>query len=213
MSKNSSIKLKYKGIPEDLTLDAARKWAKPRVTEKRFRHIEGVAAVGKEIAELAGEDAFLSELAGWLHDGCKEWKDKELVKAAQSYGLKLNDVEKENGHLLHGPVAAFVVRDELKIKHQELLDAVAEHTLGKVGMTNLSKVVFLADCLEESRPKDFTDPIWNALKNNPNKKADLDAAMLVACDLSLEHLIKSGRVIHIKTVDVRNHFLSLVKGR
>ncbi|PZM82724.1 MAG: HD domain-containing protein [Candidatus Melainabacteria bacterium] len=213
MSKKSSTKVKYKGIPEDLTLDAARKWAKPRVTEKRFRHIEGVAAAGKEIAELAGEDEFLSELAGWLHDGCKEWKDKELVKAAQSYGLILNDIERENGHLLHGPVAAFVARDELNIKHQDLLDAVAEHTLGKVGMTNLSKIVFLADCLEESRPKDFTDPIWNALKNNPNKKADLDAAMLVACDLSLEHLIKSGRVIHIKTVDVRNYFLSLVKER
>ncbi len=210
MSKNNSAKVKYKGIPEELTLDAAKMWAKPRVTEKRFRHIEGVAAVGKEIAELAGEDEFLAELAGWLHDGCKEWKDKDLVKAAQSYGLKLNDVEKENGHLLHGPVAAFVARDELKIKHQELLDAVSEHTLGKVGMTDLSKVVFLADCLEESRPKDFTDPIWNALKNNPKKKADLDAAMLVACDLSLEHLINSGRVIHIKTVDVRNYFLSLV---
>lgn len=210
MSKDNSAKVKYKGIPEELTLDAAKKWAKPRVTEKRFRHIEGVAAVGKEIAELAGEDEFLAELAGWLHDGCKEWKDKDLVKAAQSYGLKLNDVEKENGHLLHGPVAAFVARDELKIKHQELLDAVSEHTLGKVGMTDLSKVVFLADCLEESRPKDFTDPIWNALKNNPKKKADLDAAMLVACDLSLEHLINSGRVIHIKTVDVRNYFLSLV---
>jgi len=213
MSKNDSAKVKYKGIPEEVNLDAAKKWAKPRVTEKRFKHIEGVAAVGKEIAELAGEDEFLAELAGWLHDGCKEWKDKELVKAAQSYGLKLNDVEKANGHLLHGPVAAFVARDELNIKHQELLDAVAEHTLGKVGMTNLSKVVFLADCLEESRPKDFTDPIWNALKNNPNKKADLDAAMLVACDLSLEHLLKSGRVIHLKTVDVRNYFLSLVKQR
>ncbi len=213
MSKNNSAKVKYKGIPEELTLDAAKMWAKPRVTEKRFRHIEGVAAVGKEIAELAGEDEFLAELAGWLHDGCKEWKDKDLVKAAQSYGLILNDIERENGHLLHGPVAAFVARDELNIKHQDLLDAVAEHTLGKVGMTNLSKIVFLADCLEESRPKDFTDPIWNALKNNPNKKADLDAAMLVACDLSLEHLIKSGRVIHIKTVDVRNYFLSLVKER
>lgn len=211
MSKNDSAKVKYKGIPEEVTLDAAKKWAKPRVTEKRFKHIEGVAAVGKEIAKLAGEDEFLAELAGWLHDGCKEWKDKELVKAAQSYGMKLNDVEKENGHLLHGPVAAFVVRDELKIKHQELLDAVSEHTLGKVSMTDLSKVVFLADCLEASRPQDFTDPIWNALKSNPRRKADLDAAMLVACDLSLEHLINSKRVIHIKTVDVRNYFLSLVK--
>lgn len=211
MSKNTSARIKYKGIPEEVTLEAARKWAKARVTEKRFRHIEGVAAVGKEIAELAGEDEFLAELAGWLHDGCKEWKDKELVKAAQSYGMKLNDVEKENGHLLHGPVAAFVAREELDIKHQELLDAVSEHTLGKVGMTDLSKVVFLADCLEASRPSDFTAPIWNALKNNPKKKADLDAAMLVACDLSLEHLINSKRVIHIKTVDVRNYFLALVK--
>lgn len=211
MSKDSSSKLKYKGIPETVTLDAAKKWAKPRVTEKRFRHVEGVATVGKEIAKLAGEDAFLAELACWLHDGCKEWKDKDLVKAALAYGLKLNAIEKQNGHLLHGPVAAFVARDELGIKHQELLDAVSEHTLGKVEMTDLSKVVFLADCLEDSRPKDFTDPIWAALKNNPKKKADLDAAMLVACDLSLEHLINSKRIIHIKTVDVRNYFLELVK--
>ncbi len=211
MSKNSSAKVKYKGIPEAVTLDVARKWAKPRVTEKRFRHIEGVAAVGKEIAELAGQDAFLAELAGLIHDGCKEWKDKDLVKAALSFGMKLNEVEKANGHLLHGPVAACVAREELGIKHQELLDAVSEHTLGKVGMTDLSKIVFLADCLEESRPKDFTEPIWNALKGNPKKKADLDAAMLVACDLSLEHLITAGRVIHIKTVDVRNYFLALVK--
>lgn len=211
MNKDPSSKVKYKGIPEEVTLDAARQWAKPRVTEKRFRHVEGVAAVGKEIAKLAGEDAFLAELACWLHDGCKEWKDKDLVKAALSYGMKLNDVEKENGHLLHGPVGAMVAREELGIKHQDLLDAVSEHTLGKVGMTNLSKVVFLADCLEDSRPKDFTDPIWAALKNNPKKKADLDAAMLVACDLSLEHLISARRVIHIKTVDVRNYFLDLVK--
>lgn len=212
MSKKTELKeKKYKGIPQHLTLETAKQWAKPRVTEKRFKHIEGVAQVGKEIAELAGEDAFLSELAGWLHDGCKEWKDKDLVKAAQSFGLKLNKVEKENGHLLHGPVAAFVAAEELDIKHQELLDAVSEHTLGKVGMTDLSKVVFLADCLEASRPKDFTDPIWDALKNNPKKDADLDAAMLVACDLSLEHLLKSRRVIHLKTVEVRNYFLDLVR--
>lgn len=210
MSKDSPAKVKYKGIPDQFTLEAAKQWAKPRVSEKRFRHVEGVAAVAREIAELAGEDQFLAELAGWLHDGCKEWKDKELVKAAQAYGMKLNQVEKENGHLLHGPVAAFVARDELKIKHEDLLDAVSEHTLGKVEMTDLSKVVFLADCLEASRPKDFTDPIWNALKGNPQKRADLDAAMLVACDLSLEHLINSRRVIHIKTVDVRNYFLWLV---
>ncbi len=213
MTKNSLAKIKRKGIPEELTLDAARKWAKPRVTEKRFKHIEGVAAVAKDLAERSGEDPFLAELAGWIHDGCKEWKDKELVKTALELGMQLNDVEKENGHLLHGPVAALLAKRELGIRNQELIDAISEHTLGKVEMTDLSKVVYLADCLEASRPADFTDPIWAALDSHPELLADLDSAMLVACDLTLDSLIKSSRMIHLKTVDVRNYFLRLVKER
>ena len=34
-------------------------------------------------------------------------------------------------------------------------------------MSDISKIVFLADCLEESRPRDYTDPIWRALENAP----------------------------------------------
>lgn len=191
-----------------MTLKEAEEWVKPRVSEKRFKHILGVAKVAKQIAAAAGGDVFLAELGGILHDACKEVKDKKLVEMARDYGLKLDPILESYGHLLHGPVAAEVVKRELQIDHKELCDAIAEHTLGAVPMTNLSKVLFLADCLEESRPRSYTDPIWKAL--DVDGKCDLDHAIVVACDQGLKYLIEDKKPIHPKAIEVRNFYLRAV---
>ncbi len=242
---------KYDGIPSDFTLEKAEEWVRPRISEKRFLHVKGVATVARELAEEAGCDVFLAELAGWLHDACKETKDRDLVIEAMQFGLQLTRLDKVSGHLWHGPVGAETIKRDLNITNELVLDAIREHTLGAVGMTDLSKVVFLADCLEASRPTDYTDPIWQALrglesteskdakglKGKESKKADkkskkkhepelnqvqeqnlehkldLDLALLVACDLGLTQLIESGRTIHPKTVDVRNHYLEIIRQR
>src|SRR5207253_2139156 len=147
------------GIPASLTLQFAERWTKPRVSEKRFRHICGVVNVAQRIAERTGCDSYLAMLAAWLHDACKEMKDKELIRRAQEFGLKLHPIEKEYGHLLHGPVAAATVKSELGLECDLVLDAIREHTLGAAPMSELSKVCFLADCLEQGRPHDYTAPI------------------------------------------------------
>jgi len=214
------------GVPSGLTLKAASEWALPRVSGKRAEHVRGVYKVGAKLAAMAHlrpEDSFMVELACLLHDACKEYKDTRLVEMAQSYGMTLSSLEKINGHLLHGPVAAFVVRDELGLTNETVLQAITEHTLGNCPMTDISKLVFLADCLEESRPKDFTKPIWAALQPDRGRddkkkksgqektKVNLDDAMLVALDLSLVHVLETKRAIHPKTVDVRNYFLGIVR--
>jgi len=214
---------KYDGIPADLTLEKAEEWMRPRISEKRFSHVAGVAKVARQLAEEAGCDVFLAELAGWLHDACKETKDRDLVIQALQFGLQLSALDRVSGHLWHGPVGAETIKRDLNITNELVLDAIREHTLGAVEMTKLSKVVFLADCLEASRPADYTDPIWQALQGAELRKAekksktknepDLDLAMLVACNLGLSQLIESGRVIHPKTVEVRNYYLALIKDR
>lgn len=244
---------KYDGIPSDFTLEKAEEWVRPRISEKRFSHVKGVAKVARELAQEAGCDVFLAELAGWLHDACKEIKDRDLVIQALQFGLQLTRLDKVSGHLWHGPVGAETIKRDLDITNELVLDAIREHTLGAVGMSDLSKVVFLADCLEASRPTDYTDPIWQALRGaepseskdpkdakakeskkthkKPKKKhehtanqdehdepkhgqkLDLDLAILVACDLGLSQLIESGRTIHPKTVDVRNHYLEIIRER
>ena len=124
-----------------------------------------------ERAELAGCDPFVAEIGGWLHDACKEHKEKQLVIEAREFGLQLNAIEEANGHLLHGPVGALPAKRDLGITDQVLLNAISEHTLGAINMTPLSQILFLADCLEESRSTDFTDQIWRALGFEPSTKS------------------------------------------
>ncbi len=241
---------KAHGVPISVTLESAREWLRPRVSERRFKHTEGVVETALELARRTGGDEFLAQLGGWLHDCCKEIKDKELIKQAKEFGLKLHPIEEINGHLLHGPVGAETVKAELRITNQELLNAIAEHTLGAVDMTLLSKILFLADALEPGRSPQYCKTIWQALhpcvwpdedntdednidgKSYPGHAAtakrvyglealrltsklslDLDQAVLVACDVGLTDLIECGRVIHPKTVKVRNFYLQAVKNR
>jgi predicted HD superfamily hydrolase involved in NAD metabolism len=151
------------GVPAKLTLEFAREWVRTRISEKRFRHTEGVAETARELALRSNCDVFLAELGGLLHDCCKEVKDKELISRAKEFGLKLHPIEELNGHLLHGPVAAETVKAELGLTNKKVLDAIAEHTLGAVDMTTLSKIVFLADAIEPGRSRDYVKPIWQAL--------------------------------------------------
>jgi predicted HD superfamily hydrolase involved in NAD metabolism len=199
----------YDGIPPEVTLEFLKSWVKPRVSEKRYKHIKGVVAVAKEIAQAAQVDIFLAELCGWLHDACKEVKDKQLVHMAREFGLTLDPILEANGHLLHGPVAAEVAKRELSILNKDVYDAVAQHTLGEVPMTRLSQVVFLADCLEASRPEHYTKPIWAAL--DLDGATNLEAAIVVATDEGLKFLISDKKSIHPKTISVRNHYLPALR--
>lgn len=197
--------MSYPGIAKEISLECVEEWVRPRNSGKRFNHTQGVVKVARLLAERAGVDPFLAQLAGWLHDACKEYKAERLVELAREYGIPLDEILENNGHLLHGPVAAEVAKRELGITNQSVLDAIAEHTLGAVPMSTLSKIVFLADCLEESRPSDYTQPIWQAL--DLDGKINLDKAIVVACDEGIRFLIADGKPIHPRGVEVRNYHL------
>lgn len=198
----------YEGIPAALTLDFVRDWVRQRLSQKRFRHVSGVADLARRLAMKCSCDPYLAELAGWLHDACKQLKDQELVSMAAQQGLTLAPIEKRHGHLLHGPVASGVVRSELAVTNEEVLQAISEHTLGAAPMSTLSKVLFLADCLEENRPREYTAPIWAAL--DLDGSFNIDKAIVVACDLNLQYLLKDGKPVHPRTIEVRNYYLERV---
>lgn len=226
MSKNKSKdKTQIAGIPADLELDNVKKWVRSRVTPKRYKHIKGVADVGKRLAKACRVDELPVLLACWLHDSCKEIKATELISMARAYGMELSVMDERNGHILHGPVASYVVQEQFGITNHDVLSGISEHTLGSTTMTRISKVVYLADILEASRPEALTGPIWNALTGGKcldganinietiETELDLDGAILKASDLVIAHLLDKGKAIHPKAVDVRNHFLEAVRNQ
>lgn len=199
------------GIPSNLSLAYVQEWVTPRVSGKRLKHIEGVAEVAKKIARAYDCDPYMAQLAAWLHDSCKEHKPRDLVNEARAFNIKFGPLEEAQGHLLHGPVAAEVARTELGVTNEEVLAAIAEHTLGNVPMCRLSEVLFLADCLEEGRSHDYTAPIWASL--SLNDEINVDRAMVTAMDLGLMHLMETARPIHPRTVDVRNYYLEKMQAK
>jgi len=202
-------------IPPPLNdLQFVKNWVQSKVSAKRFGHIAGVAQTAKQLAQKFSNDeelAYLAELAGWLHDACKETKDYLLVEQAKEYGLKLNPIEETNGHLLHGPVAAQLLKKEFGFEHKETLNAIAEHTLGALNMSLLSKIVFLADAIEPGRPADYADPIRQAIDGyfaeDPDKA--LNQAVLTSCNSNLQILLECHKAIHPRTVEVRNYYLAI----
>lgn len=190
------------GIP--LTLQQAEEWAATRISEKRLKHVRGVVSVADELARKHGCDVFQAKIAAWLHDACKEVKDKELILRAIELGVPVDAHQRAHGHLLHGPVAAATVKQELGIVNEDVLAAISEHTLGNVPMCPLSEVVYLADCLEESRPADFRRPILDALNG---ECLNMNAGLVAAMDLCIQHLLETRRPIHPLSVEVRNHYL------
>jgi predicted HD superfamily hydrolase involved in NAD metabolism len=174
-------------------------WLRQNVSEHRVNHILGVEKMSIELAHIHDLDAEKAALAGLMHDLAKYFKPQKLLAMARSEGLELDPVDLVNPHLLHADVGAIVARDDFQVTDPEILMAIADHTLGRPGMSALSCVVFLADSLEFGRGDDV---VLNDLRHHSQQ--DLITAVWHTCDYGLRHLISAHKQIHPRTIRTRN---------
>ncbi|MBX5465547.1 MAG: bis(5'-nucleosyl)-tetraphosphatase (symmetrical) YqeK [Clostridia bacterium] len=128
-------------------------WAerlRARVSPPRYYHSLGVADTAVLLAARWGVDPERARLAGLLHDWARELTDEETAAVARRFGLP----ERAGGYrtaLLHGPVAAALLREEMGFEDEVVLEAIELHTVGRPGMSRLARVVWLADSIEPTR--------------------------------------------------------------
>lgn len=182
-------------------------WLKLNVPETRIRHILRVETMSIELAQHYNLDVEKAAIAGLMHDLAKFFKPERLIAMAAAEGRVINDIERAAPHLLHAEMGAVVARDEFGITDPEILNAIANHTLGQPGMDELSCVVFLADSLEPGRGK---SPEVEELRLLCTE--NLKAAVWRTADYSLQYLLRSQQLIHPRTVMTRNWFLQAVNG-
>lgn len=126
---------------------------KPRMPEKRYIHTLGVMETAIQLAKIYGENESKAETAAILHDIAKyadiEWME-EIVKAQQLDQQLIG----WGSELLHGPVGAYIAESEFGITDEEILNAIRFHTTGREAMSNLEKIIFVADMIEPNRKFD-----------------------------------------------------------
>lgn len=183
-------------------------WLGNNVPESRLNHILRVEQMALELAERYNLDVEKAASAGLMHDLAKYFKPQKLLEMARSEKLDIDPVSEANPHLLHADVSAIVARDTFGIKDDEVLQAIANHTLGRPGMTRLSCIVFLADSLEPGRGN--TSEL-EALRQVSCQ--NLYQAVWLTCDYSLKLLLETHSLIHPRTIATRNWFLQKVKNK
>jgi predicted HD superfamily hydrolase involved in NAD metabolism len=157
-----------------------------RLSQKRREHSQRVAAQAVALARRFGAAPDAAEVAGLLHDYCRELTDAETLRAAARYGLDVGPIGRRRPRkILHGPVAAAELAEAGL--DADIAAAIARHTTGGPGMTVLEKCLYLADFCEPGREFPGLEEV-RALACT-----SLDAAVAAAARWSLLDLIGRGR--------------------
>ena len=170
-----------------------------RLSPPRLAHSRRVAAEAAVLARLYGAEPAAAELAGVLHDYCRELPATAILAAAARYGIPVGLVEARRPvGLLHGPVAAAELAEAGL--DAEIAGAIARHTVGGEGMTILEKCLYLADFCEPGRGFPGLEEI-RALA-----RASLDEAVAEAARLSLLDLIGRRRGVVPAALSLYNEY-------
>lgn len=167
----------------------------------RLEHAHRVRLAARGLAERYGAPVEAAEVAGLMHDYARSLPGERLLAEAQKRQLVVDPSEEQEPGLLHGPVAAALLKEQGLVTDPATLEAIRWHTTGRPGMGLLEKVVWLADYIEPGRA------FPGAAEVRATAMRDLDRAIIMAMDNSLQYLISRGCLIHLYTVKARNWLL------
>jgi len=172
--------------------------------EKRLRHCLGVEKAARELAERFGLDVEKAGLAGLLHDYAKKVSDEDFLSLIDKYRLD-PDLKNWGNNVWHGMVGIYKIQEDLGIEDAEILRAIEIHTVGSGTMSELDKVVYVADYIEHNRDFPGVDKARELAQRSLNQAVAYETARTV------EHLAHKGLPIYPQTLETYNAFVGYLK--
>ena len=153
------------------------------------------------MAKVFGEDQKKAEIAALCHDVAKNMDLEQLRKIIDEENITLSIDEENTKEIWHSIAGPIIAKNIFKINDEEILSAMRWHTTGKENMSNLDKIVYLADLIEPSREFDGIDEIRSISYKS------LDLAMIKALTHTTIYLLNKGYAVDINTIKARNYLL------
>jgi predicted HD superfamily hydrolase involved in NAD metabolism len=200
------LSLSNRSYGEMMKRETVRKILQARDNKDMYRHARGVERTAFLLAEKYGVDREKASLAGLLHDYAKPYAAEELIQIARRQCIPLDALTLREPALLHAPVGAWLLKHDLGLRDSEVLEAVRCHTTGDPKMGKLSRIVYLADAIEPGRCFAGVQLIRELVFLH----GQLDRALLLTVELTIQSVLKKGRLLHSASLALRN---SLVLSR
>ncbi len=183
---------------KDLSLEELRFASISMLRHKRVPHVLGTEETAARLALRWGEDEETARRAALLHDCTKKLDGEQHREIFRQYNVSLDPEEWREEKLYHAISGAAVAKHVFGVS-PEIERAIRWHTTGKADMTTLEKILYLADYIEPTR--DFCD--LTELRDLAFR--DLDAAMLLGLEMSIQSLEKRGVAVNSFSVRAREY--------
>ncbi|WP_028264301.1 bis(5'-nucleosyl)-tetraphosphatase (symmetrical) YqeK [Atopobium fossor] len=166
----------------------------------RLAHSMSVAKTAQHLALVYGVDTFKARVAGILHDWEKvNTTADQLAKARElniDFGVDLTLV----GALVHGPIAQKTLVQRYPKLSADILQAIARHTIADEQMSDLDKVVFIADAIEPLRaPVQALDHLRSQVG-----QLDLDSLFWETFVEGILYVLSTHRYLYPRTIEIYN---------
>ena len=185
------------------SLEQYDEYLKARLSQKRYIHSKNVSEASVMLAKkFGGTDVETARCAGLVHDICKEEPEDVQYTLMMQSSMDVCMEERKAFKVWHGIAGAELLRTKFGVTDEDVLHAIRFHTVGRAGMSNLEKIVYLADMISVER--DYPDV------ETMRKKAleSLDEGMGYALKYSLMKLVRRDALIPHHTVEAYNEILN-----
>ncbi len=180
----------YRQMPMEELEQAVISLLKP----SRVAHVLGCRDTAVELAKHWGADVTHAARAGILHDITKALDGPLQLTLCREYGTILDEFSTRYPKTLHA-LTGSLVAERIFGEAPEVVEAICCHTTGKAEMNLLEKILYVADYMEPCR--DF--PGVERLR--ALAFSDMDAALRLGLEMTLEHLAGQGAEVSPQTRD------------
>ncbi len=169
----------------------------------REKHIAGVVAAAEMIRSevfphLDKDEVFT---AAFYHD-CT--KSEDQISLLKEYGIEPTE------DLLRSPavIHAFTGAERLKRegKSDSVVNAVRYHTTGRPNMTEIEKIIFIADYIEENREYESCKSARNEYLKSEKTVKNIDKLIYTVLKYTVDHLKEKKAYIHPLTLEAEEWY-------
>ena len=179
---------------DTMTCEEAKKIVKPRLSEKRWTHTKNVKKMAVKLAKQWGADPEKAAVAAILHDSAKELPKSELLQIFADNAIIAENAPARPSPVWHGIAAAILAETQWGVTDPEILSAIRCHTTGKLNMTKLDKIIYLADMTSAERD-------WPGVEDlRKLEMQDLDRALCDALKRSIDFVEEKGGTLDPESV-------------
>ena len=174
--------------------DTYTEFAKDNLTEKRLIHTANVVVTALSMAKRNNLDPEKVRISATLHDCAKYLDYKKYPGFVMDGELK--------APVVHAFLGAYIAENVLKITDSEIIDAIKYHTSGRPEMSDLEKLIFVADMVCEDRDYEGVEKLRYYFNNY-----DLNTCFKECLKEEMIHLKNKKTDIYNLTLSAYNYYI------